>query len=136
MVLAGDIDEATYGGLTAALSSVADVPGDIHVDLGGVQFCDVAGLRALVPLAGASGLTPDLQDRRVVLHTLSAHLKTVLGRRSRAGHRLAGSIPPGSSPSTSPPPGRSTPTSRSTGGRKGGQDRVRCRQKLNITHTP
>ncbi len=78
LVLSGDIDDATYSGLTAALSAAADVPGDIHVDLGGVQFCDIAGLRALVLLAGAHGPSPDLPDRRVLLHTLPAHLQTVL----------------------------------------------------------
>lgn len=49
--LAGDIDEWTYPSLTEVLAwtSRAGWP-LIHVDLAGVEYCDVAGLRAIVSL--------------------------------------------------------------------------------------
>jgi ABC-type transporter Mla MlaB component len=49
--LAGDIDEFTHAGLLAALSHLSSEPGDIHIHLAGVDFCNVAGLRALVLLS-------------------------------------------------------------------------------------
>jgi len=76
LTMAGEIDEFTYDGLVTALIDVTDAPGEIHIDLAGVQYCDVAGLRALVLLA--TGQCRDHSGRRVVLHELAADLKTVL----------------------------------------------------------
>ena len=71
----GDIDEATHAGLVAALDGVADEPREIHVNLAGVEFCDLAGLRAFVHL---SQIRHDHHGRCVILHHLPAHLKAVL----------------------------------------------------------
>jgi anti-anti-sigma regulatory factor len=73
--LLGDIDEATHAGLVAALDGVADEPGAILVDLAGVEFCDLAGLRALVHL---SQIRQDHPDRCVILRHPAAHLKALL----------------------------------------------------------
>lgn len=78
LVLAGDIDEWTYADLLAALADAAAGPGEIHINLAGVQYCDLAGLRAILRLGGASGQRMDQSGRRLILAQLPAHLKTVL----------------------------------------------------------
>ncbi|GAA3661766.1 hypothetical protein GCM10022224_026620 [Nonomuraea antimicrobica] len=46
----GELDRATLPALTRALASMAG-RGSFSVDLGGLMFCDVGGLRALVTAA-------------------------------------------------------------------------------------
>ena len=53
LVLDGDIDEDTYPALIEALSHIPRGSAGLHVDLSAVTFCDLAGLRAIVGLAGA-----------------------------------------------------------------------------------
>ena len=74
LMLAGDIDEPSIAFLTAALAAAADGPGEVHVDLAGVAYCGLAGLRVLAGLGGAQADRP----RRLVLHNLPAHLHEVL----------------------------------------------------------
>ena len=93
LMLTGDIDEFTYPRLTTALAGLADRDGDIHLDLAAVQYCDLAGLRALIRLSAGHGDRPDHEGRRVIFHSLPAHLKTVLhilGWDSMPGLILAG----------------------------------------------
>lgn len=71
LAIGGDVDEVTYPALVKALGEVARGRGEVHVDLTAVEFCDLAGLRAIVGLATAR--------RTVVLHGLPAQLQTVLG---------------------------------------------------------
>ena len=80
LAIAGEIDESTYDGLIGALGKFAHGPGEIHVSMGGVSYCDLAGLRAIVCVAGADGgARGDGGDtRRVVLHEVPAQLATVL----------------------------------------------------------
>ena len=78
LVIAGEIDEASYDGLLGALCDVNDGPGDIHVDLAGVRYFDLAGLRAFVLLSEASGHRHDYRGRCVVLHEIPAHMTTAL----------------------------------------------------------
>lgn len=68
--LAGDIDEHTYAGLTEALATVA-AAGErrIRVDLAGVSYCDIAGLRAIISLAAGRD-----DGRAAVEHLVLAHL--------------------------------------------------------------
>jgi anti-anti-sigma factor len=75
LTIAGEIDEDTYPALVAKLEELADA-GEIHLNLAGVQFCDVAGLRAMIRLAGA-GRRSD--SRQVVLHEVPPQLHNVLG---------------------------------------------------------
>ena len=77
-MITGDIDEFTYLRLTAALAGLADGDGDIHLNLAAVQYCDLAGLRALIRLSAGDDDRPDHEGRRVTLHGLPAHLKTVI----------------------------------------------------------
>lgn len=75
LVIAGDIDEYTYLTLTQSIAALAP-NGDVHIDLGGVEFCDVAGLRAIVGAAGpASEARP---DRHVILHAVPARVLRIL----------------------------------------------------------
>ena len=76
LAVAGEIDEYSYKSLIRVLASVARDPGEIHIDLADVEYCDVAGLRAFVVLAA-----PPCRDHagtRVVLHKVPSHLANVL----------------------------------------------------------
>ena len=74
LMMAGEIDEDTYPVLVRKLAELG--AGDIHLSLAGVEFCDLAGLRAIVRLAGPGR---GEAARRVVLHEVPAQLQTVLG---------------------------------------------------------
>jgi anti-anti-sigma regulatory factor len=74
LAITGDIDEFTYGRLLSALERFTDGPGNIHVNLAGVEYCDLPGLRAIIGLTAVNGHS----SRGVVLHNVSPHLNTVL----------------------------------------------------------
>ncbi|HEU5026508.1 MAG TPA: MEDS domain-containing protein [Spirillospora sp.] len=63
--LSGSIDESTLPGLLAALRGLDDRAAHVCLDLAGVEFCDLAGLRALVGVNEWS-IVP---DRLVVLRS-------------------------------------------------------------------
>jgi ABC-type transporter Mla MlaB component len=77
VALDGEIDEATYPGLVSALEQAVDAEREVHFDLAGLAYCDLAGLRAIVCVTGADGDGHD-GARRVVLHQLRPQLRTVL----------------------------------------------------------
>lgn len=78
MRLAGDIDEWTYPDLTGVLVQVANAAdGQIRIDLADVQYCDVAGLRAIISLAAGGGDGRDRVEQLVLAH-LPASLRAVL----------------------------------------------------------
>ena len=77
LALDGEIDEASYPGLVGALDQAVDGESEVHFDLAGVEYCDLAGLRAIICVTGA-GLDGRGGWRRVVLHELSPELQTVL----------------------------------------------------------
>ena len=66
LILAGEIDETVIPALTAAISQAADGAGEIQIDLAGVDYCDLAGLRILIGLQGGDG---HRAPRAVVLHS-------------------------------------------------------------------
>jgi ABC-type transporter Mla MlaB component len=82
LAIAGEIDESTYDGLVGVLGKFAHGPAEIHVSLGGVSYCDLAGLRAIVCVTGAdrgeASWNGDGDTRRVVLHEVPPQLATVL----------------------------------------------------------
>ena len=80
LAIVGEIDESTYDGLIGALGRFAHGPDEVHVSLGGVSYCDLAGLRAIVSVTGADGGTwrEGGDTRRVVLHEVPPQLATVL----------------------------------------------------------
>ncbi len=97
--IVGEIDESTYDGLIGALGRLAHGPDEVHVSMGGVSYCDLAGLRAIVCVTGAGGGARGNggDTRRVVLHEVPAQLATVLrivGWDATPG--LAVDQPPGS----------------------------------------
>ena len=55
LALAGEIDEFTYSPLVATLDELTRGQQEVHVDLADVAYCDLAGLRAIVRLAGPAG---------------------------------------------------------------------------------
>lgn len=78
VVIAGEIDESNYTGLVGALAGLVDGYGEVHVNLAGVVFCDLAGLRAIVRLAEAGSAGHDHGGRHLVLHDVPRQVKRVL----------------------------------------------------------
>jgi ABC-type transporter Mla MlaB component len=82
LAIAGEIDESTYPALLGALRRSADGRAEVHLSLGGVRYCDLAGLRAIVCATGASGRDDGVNGhagrRAVVLHEVPPQLITVL----------------------------------------------------------
>jgi anti-anti-sigma regulatory factor len=74
LALSGDIDEETYPALVKALSKVPRSHAGIHIDLSAVEFCDLAGLRAILQLPG-EGIPVVLSEIPEPLPTLM----TILG---------------------------------------------------------
>ena len=72
--IAGEIDDCTHAALVDALRTLTDGLREIHIHLAGVEYCDIAGLRAIVLLAGNHGH----ERTRLVLHEVPEHLRTVL----------------------------------------------------------
>ncbi len=89
LVIAGEIDESTYPGLIAALDRFTEGPPEIHFSLGGVSYCDLAGLRAIVCATGTAGNGAG-GARRVVLHQLPppASVLRIVGWDSTPGLAL------------------------------------------------
>jgi anti-anti-sigma regulatory factor len=74
LVIAGEVDESGYSLL---LQSLAALPprGAVHIDLGGVEFCDLAGLRAILSLAEPAG---ERVDRHLIVHAMPPRLRRIL----------------------------------------------------------
>jgi ABC-type transporter Mla MlaB component len=80
LALAGEIDEDTYQALVAVLAEFA-VGDEVRLDLAGVYYCDLAGLRAMVRIAraappGTAGTGTG--GTRVVMQNVPPALRTVL----------------------------------------------------------
>jgi ABC-type transporter Mla MlaB component len=74
LVLDGDIDLTSHAVLIVALAEAADGTGQVHIDMAGVSFCDVAGMRII--LHGGDGQPPG--PAQVTVHNLSPHLEKLL----------------------------------------------------------
>jgi anti-anti-sigma regulatory factor len=75
LIIAGDADESGYPLLLQSLAAL-DQRGGVHIDLGGLEFCDLAGLRAIV-CAGRLGedLSP---GPPVCLHAVPPRLRKIM----------------------------------------------------------
>ncbi|HXM56944.1 MAG TPA: MEDS domain-containing protein [Candidatus Dormibacteraeota bacterium] len=73
LVITGDIDASNVEPVAEALAVATAVPGDIHLDVSGLAFCDIGGFRAIV--AAGRNLHG---GRRIVLHGLSRQLRRVV----------------------------------------------------------
>lgn len=65
----GDIDASNVGAVGEALATRTPRGGDLHIDLSGLVFCDLGGLRAIMRVAHQQA-----PGQRVVLQDLPAHL--------------------------------------------------------------
>jgi ABC-type transporter Mla MlaB component len=98
----GEIDESTYPGLVQALQTSTKDRTEVHFSLGGVRYCDLAGLRAIVRATGIGedGANGAGRGRRVVLHEVPAQLIKVLrivgwdATPGLAVDQASGEIPP------------------------------------------
>ncbi|MGH3067558.1 MAG: STAS domain-containing protein [Streptosporangiaceae bacterium] len=75
LAIAGEIDEATYPALVTSLHDIAERHHEFHLDLSGVSYCDLAGLRAIVRLADEGSVGP---VRHVLLHNVPHHMRVAL----------------------------------------------------------
>jgi len=73
LALAGEIDESTYAALVRVLDDVTRDQREVHIDLAGVAYCDLAGLRAIVRLTAGRA-----DGRLVQLHDVPPPLRAVL----------------------------------------------------------
>lgn len=75
LIIVGEVDESGYPLLLQSLAAL-DRYDDVHVDLGGIEFCDLAGLRAIVCVGR---LEEDAAlDRRVCLHAVPPRLRKIM----------------------------------------------------------
>jgi ABC-type transporter Mla MlaB component len=79
LAVTGEIDESSFCFFAEALDALAE-GSLVHIDLAGVEYCDIAALRLMVRLTWADDLNGDHEGaRRVVLHGVASHLRAVLG---------------------------------------------------------
>jgi ABC-type transporter Mla MlaB component len=79
LAVAGEIDESRFCFFAEALDALAE-GSLVHIDLAGVEYCDVAGLRLMVRLTRADDLNGDHGSaRRVVPHGVASQLGALLG---------------------------------------------------------
>ena len=78
VLIAGEIDAARYLGLVSTLEDLVDSEGDVHVNLAELEYCDLAGLRAILRLAGTGREDPDHNRRSLFLDDVPPHLATLL----------------------------------------------------------
>ena len=78
VLIAGEIDQAHYLGLVSTLEDLVDPEGDVRVNLAELAYCDLAGLRAILRLAGTSREDPGHNRRSLFLDDVPPHLATLL----------------------------------------------------------
>jgi anti-anti-sigma factor len=70
---AGEIDASNSHAVSTAIASAQVPDKDIHVDVEGLVFCDISGIRAFVTAAESLP-----EGRRLLLHGMPAMLETVI----------------------------------------------------------
>jgi ABC-type transporter Mla MlaB component len=75
LVIAGEIDESSYPRLVRGLAAL-NGRDEVHIDLAGVSFCDLAGLRAIVCAAGPETGGP--ARGHLTLHAVPGRLRRIL----------------------------------------------------------
>ena len=79
LAVTGEIDESSFCFFAEVLDALAE-GSLVHIDLAGVEYCDIAALRLMVRLTWADDLNGDHEGaRHVVLHGVASHLRAVLG---------------------------------------------------------
>lgn len=74
LALSGAIDESTYRGLDDALLAAGARTGHLCLDLSGLTFCDMAGLRALI----GAGQSATGMDRQVILRDMPEYMALMM----------------------------------------------------------
>jgi len=74
LVIAGELDDAGYPLLLQSLAALDH--GEIHIDLSDIEFCDLAGLRAIL-CAGRPGEDAS-RGRQVCLHAVPPRLRRIM----------------------------------------------------------
>lgn len=75
LAVAGDVDFRSLSEFSKAIDGALRThPGDVHVDLGGLTFIEVSGMRVLADAARQLSE----QGRRLVLENVAPHLSPVL----------------------------------------------------------
>jgi anti-anti-sigma regulatory factor len=77
LAIAGEIDEYTHEALVDTLRNLTDGLHEIHINLADMAYCDLAGLRAIILLAGGS-TSHGGGGTRLVLHEAPGYLKNIL----------------------------------------------------------
>jgi anti-anti-sigma regulatory factor len=72
--LHGAIEESTFLGLTEALSTIGEKTGHICLELSGVEFCDMAGLRTLL----GANTSDNGFERSLLLRNCPQHIRGLL----------------------------------------------------------
>ncbi len=103
LAVAGEIDEDNYPALVDALRKLTGGLREIHINLAGVEYCDLAGLRAIIRLAGSAG-NHGRAGSHLVLHEVPGYLVAVLQilgwdttpglTIEKPGQHPAGQVPP------------------------------------------
>jgi anti-anti-sigma regulatory factor len=78
VLIAGEIDEASYPGLVSTLDDLVDRGGDVHVNLAELTYCDLAGLRAILQLSGTGQGGEGHSGRCLFLDNVPRHLAMIL----------------------------------------------------------
>jgi ABC-type transporter Mla MlaB component len=73
LALTGDVDASNVTAFADSLRAAMARPGDVHLDLGGLLFCDLGGLQVIVRSAQALG-----PGRRLLLHGIPRQLERAL----------------------------------------------------------
>ena len=76
LIIAGEIDESSYPLLLQRLAGL-NPHRDVHIDLSGVEFCDLAGLRAIVCVTEQGAV--DAPRGQLTLHAVPERLLRILG---------------------------------------------------------
>jgi anti-anti-sigma regulatory factor len=75
LIIAGEIDESGYALLVQSLAALPP-RGEVHIDLSAVEFCDLAGLRAVLSVAEPVG--DEHLDRHLIVHAMPPQLRRIL----------------------------------------------------------
>jgi ABC-type transporter Mla MlaB component len=78
LAIAGEIDESTRAGLVTALRKVTTEQPAVEIDLRGVTYCDLAGIRTILLLGGPGKPSPQPSGTQVVLRDPPEELTTIM----------------------------------------------------------
>jgi len=108
VLIAGEIDQVRHLALVSTLEDLVDPEGDVHVNLAELAYCDLAGLRAILRLAGSGRQDQGHNGRSLFLDDVPPHLAAVLrvlGWDSTSGLIMNETAQPAAGPSGMMPDG-------------------------------